>query len=317
MFMKSDALMFVASLRDTGYSGDIVVAVAPNSDPKFLKVWKHYKCVVYTVSPACSGEDHDKTCTFDVGDKSPPVSINVVRFYMYRWWARQYRPGALVLVTDFRDVFFQSNPFAYHPSEWAPPVAQFVAFQEPYPNKVIYRCPFNGGWIRGCYGEEGLRRIGGNTVSCSGASIATAEALRAYAYLLTQQLNPVARYGHGTKRTNDGCITGGMDQGLHNWLLYSGLLARYVDVKIYQQGEGPVNTVGGFFGTRIPLKIPLVEWGVLRGQSPHQMIHNWNGDPSPVIHQADRFLQTQIAGGYDSLEVKQRVIAQAKTIRFD
>ena len=84
------------------------------------------------------------------------------------------------MVSDFRDVFFQSNPFTYKVSEWAPPVAQFVAFQEPYPNKVIYRCPFNGGWIQNCYGDAGLKKVGGNTVSCSGVSIATRDALVVY-----------------------------------------------------------------------------------------------------------------------------------------
>ena len=26
--------------------------------------------------------------------------------------------------------------------------------------------------------------------------------------------------------------------------------------------------------------------------------HNWNGDLSPVIHQADRFLEKDLKGGY-------------------
>ena len=172
--------MFAGSLRDTGYSGDIVVAVAPGSDPGFLAVWKHYHCVVYTVQSNCVGEDHDKKCSFDIGDGSPPVSINMLRFYMYQWWGRKYQQNALILVSDFRDVFFQSNPFTYKPQDWAPPVAQFVAFQEAYPNKVINRCIFNGGWIRGCYGEEGLQRVGTNTVSCSGNSIANKDALVIY-----------------------------------------------------------------------------------------------------------------------------------------
>ncbi len=107
---------------------------------------------------------------------------------------------------------------------------------------------------------------------------------------MTQQLDPRVRYGRNTTKTNGACITAGMDQGFHNWLLYSGQLGKYVDIKIYQQGEGPVNTIGGFFGTRIPLKFPLKEWLVMRGDEERQIIYNWNGEVSPCVHQADRFL---------------------------
>jgi hypothetical protein len=82
-----------------------------------------------------------------------------------------------------------------------------------------------------------------------------------------------------------------MDQGFHNWLVYSGQLDKYIDIKVYQQGEGPVNTVGAFFpGERALLKFNLTEWKILRGQVPDRYFYNWNGDKSPVIHQADRFL---------------------------
>lgn len=106
---------------------------------------------------------------------------------------------------------------------------------------------------------------------------------------MTQHLDPRVRFGRNTTRVNGGCISLGMDQGFHNWLVYSGQLAKYVDLKIYQQGEGPVNTVGGFFGERIPIKFSLEKWQVLRGEKGKQVIYNWNNDPSPAIHQGDRF----------------------------
>lgn len=110
-----------------------------------------------------------------------------------------------------------------------------VVFQEAYPNKVIYRCPFNGGWIQGCYGMENFKKVASNTVSCSGVSIGTRDAILVYSYLLLQQLDPRVRYGRNTTVTNNkGCISLGMDQGIHNWLVYSGALDRYVDLKIYQ-----------------------------------------------------------------------------------
>ena len=72
---------------------------------------------------------------------------------------------------------------------------------------------FNGGWIKECYGLEGLARVGSNTVSCSGVSIGTRNSILIYAYLITQQLDPKVRQGPDTDATNQGCISLGMDQG--------------------------------------------------------------------------------------------------------
>ena len=200
------------------------------------------------------------------------------------------------MLSDFRDVFFQSNPFTYKPYQWAPPDFQLTIFQEAHPNKVIRRCPFNSGWIRSCYGEEALKQIGANTVSCSGITIGSRDGIIAYTYLMTQQLNPEIR-GYGTD--NQKCTSTGMDQGFHNWLIYSGVLDKYMDIKYFQQGEGPVNTVEAFkAGPNALLKWPLEEWGILKGEAPEAFISNWNGDKSPAVHQLDRFLGTSTIGSH-------------------
>ena len=199
------------------------------------------------------------------------------------------------MISDFRDVFFQSNPFTYKPYQWSPPDFQLAVFQEAHPNKVIKRCPFNSGWIRSCYGEEALKLIGSNTVSCSGVSIGSRDAILAYTYMMTQQLNPKIRRGENNLR----CASTGMDQGFHNWLLYSGILDKYMDIKYFQQGEGPVNTVGAFRpGPNALLKWSLEEWGILKGEAPEAYISNWNGDKSPTVHQLDRFLGTPTIGSH-------------------
>ena len=90
-----------------------------------------------------------------------------------------------------------------------------------------------------------------------------------------------------------------MDQGFHNWLVYSGSLERFMDLKIYQQGEGPVNTVGSFYpGPNAILKFPLETWRVLRGTGKDKVFHNWNNDISPVVHQMDRFYDTDFKRNY-------------------
>ena len=121
------------------------------------------------------------------------------------------------------------------------------------------------------------------------------------AYMMTQQIDPQVRLNNNKSATENNqrqCESLGMDQGFHNWLVYSGKLDKYMDVRIFQQGEGPVNTMGGFYGERKRLKFPLDQWGILQGERPNQYIANWNGDRSPVVHQLDRFL-----GGSDMSEI--------------
>ena len=81
----------------------------------------------------------------------------------------------------------------------------------------------------------------------------------------------------------------GVDQAFHNVLLYQGVLDKYMKVVTMPQGEGPVNNLGGFFGEKKLLRAYLNQWKVLRGQSPYQYVHNWNGEISSVVHQLDRF----------------------------
>lgn len=68
-----------------------------------------------------------------------------------------------------------------------------------------------------------------------------------------------------------------------------------MNLKIYQQGEGPANTVGAFTGARAIIQQTLEQWTVLRGQVPNKKVHNWNGDVSPVVHQLDQFQAKELA----------------------
>ncbi len=69
-------------------------------------------------------------------------------------------------------------------------------------------------------------------------------------------------------------------------------------ISVFEQGEGPVNTLGGFFGDSKILKLNLIEVGVFKKASDGRKITvmNWNGQPSPVVHQHDRFSDTYFYG---------------------
>ncbi len=63
-----------------------------------------------------------------------------------------------------------------------------------------------------------------------------------------------------------------------------------MDVKMFPQGEGPVNTIGAFKGDRALVKLDLIQWGILKGEAPNQIFVNGNGDKSPAVHQYDRYM---------------------------
>lgn len=46
-------------------------------------------------------------CSFEGQTES--FSINMIRYHLYQWWATKYSNNALVMISDFRDVFFQSK----------------------------------------------------------------------------------------------------------------------------------------------------------------------------------------------------------------
>lgn len=81
----------------------------------------------------------------------------------------------------------------------------------------------------------------------------------------------------------------GADQGFHNYLYYSNKLANAETIRsiiVFDQGRGAINNLGAM-RTK-----PLEEWGngnILQKVHDHNMtVLNWDGTPSPVVHQFDR-----------------------------
>lgn len=294
-YTQGDASAFAGTLRKSGYTGDIVVAVSLDAKPNFIKKLEKHTCILYYVDNKCP------SVTLVAG-MDPPIGclpIAMQRFWMYRWWANMYDSNSWLMTADFRDFFFQSNPFEYRTEQWMD--HNFVVFQEHHPIKTIERCKINSKWIRNCYGEEKLSHVGSNTVSCSGSVMGTPSAITAYTLLMIDQIKPSTREQAPVINGLDQCIIHGVDQGFHNYLLYSGQLSQLLKVKVFQQGEGPVNTLGAFFSPkhRHPYgmsmgKEEVRQYGWFRGEKGNYTIHNWSGDLSPGIHQLDRYFASNI-----------------------
>ena len=118
------------------------------------------------------------------------MPASVFRYYFYELWAVHYGGDSLLMTTDFRDIIFQSDPFAHHQQEWYPEF-QLVVFQEFHPNMVINRCRFNKRIVQECYGEDTLRTLGPRVIVSSGAAMGTRDAMLFWAHHMTLELQVV------------------------------------------------------------------------------------------------------------------------------
>jgi hypothetical protein len=132
---------FFGTLRKVGYDGDVVLAITPQINQEFLNTVRKYDPILYQFSNCHEKSQGTSTkteifCSFRKKDEIQHISVNMVRYLFYQWWASQYSENTVILLSDFRDVIFQSNPFLYMPEIWYPPVAQLTLFLEPLPQKV-------------------------------------------------------------------------------------------------------------------------------------------------------------------------------------
>ena len=73
------------------------------------------------------------------------------------------------MFSDVRDTVFQDNIFKHIDYINKP---GFYAFLEQKPT-TIAQCGWNSGWVKDCFGDTGLNKVGSHIISCSGTSIAT------------------------------------------------------------------------------------------------------------------------------------------------
>lgn len=287
----NDYKLFFGTARKV-FTGDIVVAVEAGSISEEAKnILNEYKVIAYELpADLCSRATNALFC----GNADERVPASVFRYSFYEKWAAAYSSSSLILITDFRDSFFQSDPFSYHKNQWFPQ-HQLILFQEFHPNMVINRCSFNRRVMRECYGDDTLRTLGDNVIISSGAAMGSRDAILVWSHSVTTQLQEAPGRMVETR-----CASGGIDHAIINWLGYTNLLNAILKIKIFPQGEGPVNTVGGLKpNTVLQANITVALSSIYK----EGRILNWNGDVSPVVHQLDHFLDDLVAIA-DKLESK-------------
>jgi len=163
----------VSTIRRSGYSGDLVVVVLPDADSDFLDTLKLFKATVYTATLTCSKKKRKVDTSCEFLDEHLPITL--IRSFIYQYWALKYPDTTYIMMSDFRDVFFQSNPFTEKNkfNYWGPSAYDITFFAEHHPNRVISRCKHTSTTLNYCYGRSMTDQIGTSTIINNGVVFAT------------------------------------------------------------------------------------------------------------------------------------------------
>ena len=289
-----DYVRFVGTLRRTGFEGDIVLAVSPTIDVRCKQCRQFLMAmdvIAYPVQFNCSkagGRGSVKQSTecdwHTEQDISLPLAI--IRHELYLSWAHLYSKESRLLILDFRDTFFQRDPFESLPlgrmranpitgKNERYPFEQLMVL-EHWPYKRMSNCPFNSWWVRGCWGAEKFKPMKTHPVLCSGSYFATRDGMIDIEAELLAEVREVRCHAKGVPS----------DQGYVNYLYWAGRLP-FAAHEI--RGEGIVNTVGALMAKNTGGSIgPLATWFKIISKDGF-VLDNDLRTHSAVVHQWDRF----------------------------
>ena len=160
------------------FSGDIVIAVGDTCRKYFIQKLIDYGVIIYVIP--LKRLQNDIEYVFSSLPENASLPAPILRYYIYQYWASIYNTDANILISDFRDVFFQKNPFSYKNELWLTSRASIAVALEVYPNKIIKNCNFNRPWVAKCFGSRAAGFIDRFTVSCSGVTIGTRDSILVY-----------------------------------------------------------------------------------------------------------------------------------------
>eukprot|EP00607_Mallomonas_marina_P010783 CAMPEP_0182422184 /NCGR_PEP_ID=MMETSP1167-20130531/7784_1 /TAXON_ID=2988 /ORGANISM="Mallomonas Sp, Strain CCMP3275" /LENGTH=424 /DNA_ID=CAMNT_0024599995 /DNA_START=277 /DNA_END=1548 /DNA_ORIENTATION=- len=246
---------FVGSVREAGYTGDVVLAVSPPSQmkPGVKEYLQETRVVAYGFEVDCEGPDNCKLKDEFLGypDPRPYRTFANIRYALYEYWLTYYTDRSYILILDFRDTFFQRDPFEHlGPVHKRSVVYDLQVFAENWKVKKLGKCVYNSLWLGRCFGRDQLEPLKENAVICSGSTMGSLPGI--YHYVRTM-LTAMDRVKCWLKNIES-------DQGYQNYLFYNGHFdTKYGNATIHHQGTGVVNTIGAMNGFRVPahMKGPL------------------------------------------------------------
>jgi hypothetical protein len=198
------------------------------------------------------------TVVFFNAQAYPVANIVMLRWFAYfDYLCSRVEEGMCyryILLTDVRDVIFQKPLFGMPCGE--------IEFHYEAASPRIGECSWNSLWIRQAFGEEALARFADKRISCSGTVSGRMRGILRY---LKQMQIMMLGLSNALKNEFGG------DQGIHNYIVHSGLLA---EAKILDNFER-VATLNYVRGTEVH-------------PDERGCVVNPNGGISEIAHQWDR-----------------------------
>jgi hypothetical protein len=241
-FGVAEVRVFVESLRGAGYGGDVMMLIGWPG----LGVGRYLK-----------GRGVDVTRVFQT--RSFSRSVHARRYAIYLDYLKR-RAGHYdqVMMSDVRDVVFQSHPFAGIDS----PKCHFYLEAA---GRNIGSDPTNARWVRGCFTAAEAEALAHHRISCSGITIGGTTEIVTYLEHMVAKIDAMPMRIYRT-------IGHGYDQAIHNYLVY-------LDAGI----SGVVEENNGHIATM------ALEPRELYSLDPAARIHGPAGRLYPICHQYDRF----------------------------
>ena len=184
-----------------------------------------------------------------------PKKIFKTRYKIYHDFLQYNKKYNKILLTDTRDVIFQSNPFLNTK------LLDINFFME---DKKIKNCSINSNWIRRLYGLKNYNLIKDNFISCSGTTIGSYYSVMEYLKKITLHIKNytyISFFG-----------SPGSDQGNHNYILNT---EKFNKQHKFFNDDGVVATLSS---------------ANLKKFKFEKKLSNYSNEEFCIIHQYDRFL---------------------------
>lgn len=279
---------FLASLRDAGYGGEVALLVDPalagklRADPVArgvtliearqwlpfsLGLWRHRRLMRFVWSPLQTllwaairalgwiARDPERRLALQLPLAVVACTPMEARFLRYRRFLADH-PHERVLLSDVRDVLFQSDPFAALP-------ATGLAVSIECSSYTIATEPHNAAWVERAYGSQMIQRIGTHHVSCVGVTHGDREAISNYLAQMTSEILRLSPSRLGV---------GGADTAIHNVLIRTARLGAVHELPTL---ASPIATLNGVDERQVHL-------------TPEGKVMNRDGSQPSVLHQYDR-----------------------------
>lgn len=250
--------LFILSLHNTGFRGDIKLLAPPNKTRPEVVTWLAAHEIELVTLAASEWHSSD-------------------RFYQYS--ALCSGGYAWCLAADFRDTFFQRDPFEpIRRMVRTLPHADVPDLVLPAEYRLLHNDTFNAGMLSMCYGKRILPRLPRDApVICSGVLLGNAAAFAA----LPAALVALAHRCPFDKMSDQAALN--VLVHLHRRDLVHNATGRPIKVALEAAGTGFTATIGRFKGRDLADAFA-------RGHIRDGIVLNDDGTPVPVVHQWDRLL---------------------------